>query len=364
MRLPGPGWERQYLRLAAFRKAEGHCVVPSAFAAADGTKLAPWVQAQRRAHKAGRLNAERVERLEAIGFAWSVYSILDDDWDVHFEALRAHRDAKGTCAVPGRFVAADGTRLGWWVDLLRRARAAGDFLSAERIEQLDAAGFVWDIAAHSWDAKFEALRAFHATHGDCAMPFRFVAADGTKLGRWVWQQRQARKDGLLSPERIDRLEALGIVWAVPRNPWETHFELLTAYHAAHGDCVVPRTFVAAADTNLWHWVREQRRAYKGGEMSQGRIQRLEAVPFEWTLPSLVGWDAHFDLLLAYHAAHGDCVVPHDFVAADGTNLVHWLREQRLRYKAGELRKDRVKRLDEVGFVWRINQPALPGQELQ
>ncbi|KAJ1450166.1 helicase associated domain-containing protein, partial [Pelagophyceae sp. CCMP2097] len=103
--------------------------------------------------------------------------------------------------------------------------------------------------ASDWDAHFEHLTAYLAAHGDCAVPFIFVAADGAKLGVWVNTQRRAYKKGTMSPERVERLKAVAFVWDVHAS-WDAHFELLTAYHAAHGDCAVPFIFAAADGTKL------------------------------------------------------------------------------------------------------------------
>ncbi|KAJ1445825.1 helicase associated domain-containing protein, partial [Pelagophyceae sp. CCMP2097] len=129
-----------------------------------------------------------------------------------------------------------------------------------------------------WDARYPQLEAYHAAHGDCAVPFNFAEADGTKLGRWVGTQRQAYKVGEMSPVRFERLEAVAFVWDVLADGWDAH---LTAYHVAHGDSAVPRSFPATDGTKLGRWVGTQRQAYKVGEMSPERAQRLEEAGFAW-----------------------------------------------------------------------------------
>jgi hypothetical protein len=89
-------------------------------------------------------------------------------------------------------------------------------MSPERAKRLEAVAFVWDAIADGWDARFELLTAYHAAHGDCAVPQRFAAADGFKLGQWVDKQRRAYKAGKLTPEHVERLEAVGFEWRVGR----------------------------------------------------------------------------------------------------------------------------------------------------
>ncbi|KAJ1449276.1 helicase associated domain-containing protein [Pelagophyceae sp. CCMP2097] len=341
-------WGALYLRLEAYREAEGHCAVPARFVAADGTKLGQWGVRQRQAHKAGKMSLERVERLEAVAFVWDPLVKFDHMWDTNFELLQAYRAAHGNSAVPQKFAAADGTMLRQWVFSQRASYKAGK-MSLKHVERLEAVAFVWDPLADGWDTRFEALQAYRVSHGNWNVPDSFVAADGTKLGKWVATQRHSYKAGKMSPERIDRLEAAGFVWSVLADGWDAYFELLTAYHAAHGDCAVPTKFAAADGTKLGPWVATQRQAYKAGYIRTEHIDRLEVAGFVWTVRP--GWDAHFELLEIYHVSHGDCNMPDSFVAANGTKLGKWVSKQRLTYKAGELSPERVERLEAVKFVW-------------
>ena len=49
-------------------------------------------------------------------------------------------------------------------------------------------------------------------NGRRVVPVLYTTPDGYALVRWQDTQRQARKNGKLSAERIERLEAAGIVW--------------------------------------------------------------------------------------------------------------------------------------------------------
>ncbi|KAJ1455849.1 helicase associated domain-containing protein [Pelagophyceae sp. CCMP2097] len=316
-------WGALYLRLEAYREAEGHCAVPYSF-----------------------MSPERVERLEAVAFVWDPLAKLAHLWDTHFEALQAYRAAHCDCTVPARFVAADGTKLGQWVFRQRKAYKAGN-MRTEHIDRLESAGFVWTVRP-GWDTHFELLTAYHAAHGNCVVPQNFAAADGTKLGAWVKTQRTAYTAGKMSPERVERLEAVAFVWDPLADGWDTHFEALQAYRAAHCDSTVPARFVAADDTKLGQWVFRQRKAYKAGNMRTEHIDRLEVAGFVWTVRP--GWDAHFELVEIYHASHGDCNVPASFAAADSNKLGQWVARQRVTYKAGELSPEQVERLEAVNFV--------------
>mmetsp|Transcript_28005 Transcript_28005/g.99574 ORF Transcript_28005/g.99574 Transcript_28005/m.99574 type:complete len:348 (-) Transcript_28005:147-1190(-) len=217
------------------------------------------------------------------------------------------------------------------------------------------------LAAGCWEAQYDRLADYTALHGDCLVPTRFVAADGTRLGQWVNVQRKAQKAGKLSPSRFDRLEAIGFVWAVLAGGWEANFEALQTYIKTHGNAGVPDSYVTNDGIKLGQWTREQRKVHTAGEMSPGRAERLEAVSFAWRVLA-DGWDANFEALKKYHEAHATSVVPRSFVAFDGTKLGQWVTTQRQARKAGEMSTDRVERLDKVGFVWRVERPVPEAKE--
>ena len=63
-------WEKHFKMLADFKKRHGHCDVPAGWS--RNRSLAVWVLNQRHKKKIGQLAADRVARLEALGFSWAV----------------------------------------------------------------------------------------------------------------------------------------------------------------------------------------------------------------------------------------------------------------------------------------------------
>ena len=62
------------------------------------------------------------------------------------------------------------------------------------------------------------------------------------------------------------------------------------------------------------------------------------------------WNDLFDLLIAYKEEHGHCAVPLS-TEYHGVRLGRWVNEQRCSGRSGQLSKDRVARLNGIGFVW-------------
>ena len=71
---------------------------------------------------------------------------------------------------------------------------------------------VWDPFADAWELAFSKLDKYKAEYGDVLVPRDFVTTDGFKLGVWVATQRKSKAKTKLCQERVDRLNALGMVW--------------------------------------------------------------------------------------------------------------------------------------------------------
>ena len=62
-------WEQGFAALLNFKRREGHCRVPQ-FHVEEKYRLGKWVSTQRKNRKMKIMSAERVARLNKIGFVW------------------------------------------------------------------------------------------------------------------------------------------------------------------------------------------------------------------------------------------------------------------------------------------------------
>ena len=90
-------------------------------------------------------------------------------------------------------------------------------------------------------------------------------------------------------------------------PWYEKYLLLEQYKKEHGNCIVPLSFVYG-DAKLGHWVNNQRRLYKNGQLSTNWREMLDALGFSWD-PKGDKWERSFALLEQYKKREGDCNVP-------------------------------------------------------
>jgi Helicase associated domain len=64
--------------------------------------------------------------------------------------------------------------------------------------------------------------------------------------------------------------------------WTKKYNALKAYFAAQGDTLVPASY--PSNQPLSHWIRNQRSAYRRGDLLQDRIERLDELCADWAQP--------------------------------------------------------------------------------
>ena len=336
----GITWDERYGQLVAIKKTHGDCNVPRFWK--DNPQLGSWLHVQRRSYKTGELSPDRIKRLEQLGFVWRPYDVA---WEELFAELVAYKQLRGDCSPPR--IWKDKHTLSNWVQHQRMDYKTGE-LSPDRIKRLEKLGFVWRPYDVAWEEKFAALNGYRQKHGDCNVPNQWK--DSPKLAGWCNKQRMDYKKRKLPADKIERLERLGFVWAPYEADWEAMFAILTAYKQANGDCNVARRWTDNPELGVW--CGTQRYAYKKNKQSTDRIKRLEQLGFEWNPLKDVwdeSWEEKFAALTAYKQVHGHCSVP--FRWKDDPNLEMWCNHQRGDYKNEKLSADRVKRLEQLGFVW-------------
>lgn len=130
--------------------------------------------------------------------------------------------------------------------------------------------------------------------------------------------------------------------------WENMFRALEAYSKEHKDCQVPANW--KKNVQLGRWVAMQRYRHKIGELSKVHEARLTQIGFVWS-PAEKVWDSMFHRLLKYRKKHGHCDVPSS--CPSEPDLANWVANQRHRKKMGSLVVERVRKLEEIGFIWSV-----------
>jgi hypothetical protein len=137
-----------------------------------------------------------------------------------YDAACRYRDQHGDLLVPDDYEDPDtGLKLGVYLGHRRALRKAGE-LDAEQVAVWDALGMEWDPLEAAWAEAYRYAVHYRATRGDLLVPRSYtVPGAGFELGKWIARQRAVRRGqrtGSLTPERIAKLDSLGMVWHIGR----------------------------------------------------------------------------------------------------------------------------------------------------
>jgi superfamily II DNA or RNA helicase len=267
---------------------------------------------------------------------------LESSWDLNFGKLVKFKEEHGHCVVPVKY-AKDST-LGTWVGRQRMEKKSGE-LSNERVALLNQLSFCWDTVDALWEMRFSELKEFLSIHGHCNAPKSDI--DFPNLHTWIGSQRTNKRRGILSSERIQRLNELGFLWKPNLEKWDSFFSELVIFKTEHGHCDVRISHGAS----LHQWVTSQRDAKKRGSLSIDRCEKLNSISFIWALNDDL-WSRRYADLKGFSKIHGHCDVP-----ARSDELGKWVSHQRNRKKSGKITPDQEALLNKIGFNWGTNLPS-------
>ncbi|MCG6496896.1 Helicase associated domain protein [Kitasatospora sp. A2-31] len=205
--------ERHLADLRAFRAGAGHLRVARDWIGPSGERTGQWLNNAKYRYRQNSLPASVVCRLEDLGVVWHTG---DAEWKQFLQDLTDYKAAHGNLLVPSRYVTPDGRPLGSQVRVRRRR---GDFLSADQRRELDALGFVADVAEERFLGNIELLREFVAENGHARVPPSDQGGDRDRLGNWLKNCRKNARQGRLPLWQHTELTACGV--ELPPHPDST-----------------------------------------------------------------------------------------------------------------------------------------------
>ena len=338
-------WEKTYQETRQFYQENHHLHIPTAYVGPSGTKLGSWIGTQRKRYAAGKLSAQRIQRLEEIGMVWSE----GDPWKARYELVKQYYLEHGNLNVSQSEVIGDFW-IGKWLAKQTKLYEAGTGLTEEQRMLLAELPLAQDGQADSqWKDKFEEARKYKEEHGNLNVPQSYVTEKGTKLAAWISNQRWKRKQGLMSQARIEFLDSIGFPWT-PESQWEQSFHRAEAYFHEFGNLNVPNRYRCEDGYWLGKWIFKQREAYQQKRLTQQQIAALERIGMIWETES--PWEASFHRAERYYLAHGH-VLPtkKNAVTDEEREIATWIESQRQRFKRGELQENTVRRLEIFHLSW-------------
>tara|TARA_Y100000294_G_C8357318_1_gene257263 strand:- start:189 stop:614 length:426 start_codon:yes stop_codon:yes gene_type:complete len=123
---------------------------------------------------------------------------------------------------------------------------------------------------------------------------------------------------------------------------------------------MPVHFYSALDTRsyktpegfpLGTWHSNLSTSYKKGKLDKEKVSRLEEIGFIWNLHE-EAFEQGCQETLRYKKQSGDANAPIAYKTPEGFALGPWQSRQRDKFKQGILDKRNIKKLEEVGFLWK------------
>lgn len=289
---------------------------------------------------------------------------MEARWEVLCQAAADAAVKEGTLELPRSYTIHSGVPVGKWLELQRQVQAGQrpGRLTAEQAAKLEKLGIRWNHRLEAaWEKGFASAQKYRTEHGDLLVPVRYHDKNDFALGEWIVYNRQRYLGGNLTQNRIERLEAIGMVWSTSNDLWEQNYAAATQYYLEHGDLEVPIKYETPSGFGLGVWLGAQRAAHKAGELPQEQVERLDALGMDWTNRNDRKWMSLYDVAAAYYHEHGNLNVPSEYVTPDGVLLGKWVARQRYAYlnpdrSSARVTPERKALLDKLGMVWEKYDP--------
>ncbi len=200
---------------------------------------------------------------------------------------------------------------------------------------------ILEVTTKNWIQYYGLLQKYKNKFGDCRVPIHFREND-YNLGKWVSHQRLQTHP--LSTDKKNKLDNLGFIWDPNEDDWNQGYSTLLAYKNEYGDCRVSQKS-KYRNIMLGAWVNTQRQNYEF--LSKEKRDKLSRINFIWNVIEH-DWNYGLELLIRYKEEYGNIRVPQRFIY-NKYQLGSWVSNQR--YKKEKLPKEKITKLDKLGFVW-------------
>jgi len=331
-------WDFNFGLLRKYKSINNSTKVPYNYVISGSVRLGEWVSVQRRLYYQGRLSNYRISKLNSIGIEWD---LLVSEWEKNFELVKNYMKQNND-QVP-RSYESDTMKIGNWIDNQRQKKKRGT-LANERIAKLEKIGVEWNPHECEWERNLDILTRYVEENDNRIL--KSCVIDGVQIGAWVTDQRKLYKKNSLTKERIIKLEKIGFLW----HPLNSDFERNVAFveeYIKENERQVPRKHKING-VNLGAWADTKRHQRRNGKLSEANIKKLELIGFEFE-PLIRRWEINLALVKGYIEQHKEQVPGlHEI---NGIKIGDWARFQRQAFKKGKLTKERIKKLDDIGFHW-------------
>jgi Helicase associated domain len=180
------------------------------------------------------------------------------------------------------------------------------------------------------------------------------------LNRWVSRQRRNKKDGILTEERIQKLESIGFRWVLVEQKrkdyskkdlhWIQQYNSLASFQKQYGHTNPPH----GKQSPYWQlakWVARQRELFSQKRLLDERKELLDSLGFCWSMDDKA-WHENFSRLVSHVQTYQHLDFQND------SSLGRWFYSQRIRFANGQMTQHRSRLLKSLGIEFEGNKAIL------
>ena len=278
-------WDIYYDALKFYKEIYDNTDVPKRYHTEDGLGLGRWVQQQRINYrlKAHTMSAEKIEKMNEIGFEWE--SLSNRKFTFAITEIKKFMKKNGHVQIPGNYICDNGFHLGKWLGNQRTRYRTGT-LSAERFAQLNDLGIMWNVLEETWQLCYLEAVKYYQEYGNLKIPKKYITDSGIRLGQWIRTQRRVYNGtilGNLNDEKINKLNKIEMIWdGRYEHSVENKIAKIQDFYETTGlDINVPARFKSDTDQPIGKWIYTIRKKYAEGALSKENIETMEKCRIVW-----------------------------------------------------------------------------------
>lgn len=377
-------WQQNYDEVCAYLSKHncGLNDIPDDAVNSHGKNLKRWLYEMYKAVY-GRitrysLNDEQIRLLKEIGID-ELQSITDRDWYLHFNTLLDFYRENGHIKIPFDKLCPDGKSLLGWTRLQRKKYQEGT-LPQKYVDEIISNG-AFEILETPLDTAMRHVEEYYKEHGNIDFDTAYICPDGYQLGVWLRTFRDKlanqRNKKPYPKEVLDRLSELGFIVNKSDHNWMQKYRQLIACIEEYGRDALPADIEADDGSSLKDWVKNCKRSYRSGSLSNRRRELLDeidifSIGFETDetekhkfydkeialLPNDIDRSEikdRYDLegiinflkLREALTQYGNKPLPADLLSASGNSLMLWAKRHRWQYHSGREPVYRAKLLESI-----------------
>jgi HKD family nuclease len=348
-------WDFMFIKMQQFYEENKHCTVPRDYK--DRT-LYGWYRKQKLLNDAEILPKEHLEKLNSINFYFGDGHTLfwKRKWMNSYNQLLEIYEATGDSNVK-RYK--DNTHplfyISNWV-AMERGKYKNNKHEDWQIEKLEKIGFQWDMSrgpnqnhiVDDWLEKLTLLEDYKNENGDCNISQTNKNPKYEGLGKWLNDQRDnfKKKRKVLTKERIELLEDLGVVWDMDVFNFQKFINQLSSYKEDNGDFNISSSY--KPNPSLGNYVY---RIKTKGIKEEWKIKMLHEIGFfEIGTQEKREKQGHITKAWFKNLEKFKKIPNPNLQKDDNENpiLAKWIHSQRRAFRYGKLKDEQIIELQKLG----------------